>query len=152
MSKTDARCSSALCSSRAVVTVPTRRATVSPNRGASRTPVGCEKSALALFIMFAALLAIGADAPPEALDPASSRTRIVVSRTGPLLPLENVSWDQLARPNGSTRRAAARTNRPSWFGAFLATFWVWSSPEAIHAGWRAINTGRFGNFPAIRNA
>jgi hypothetical protein len=75
--------------------------------------------------MFAALLAIGADAPPEALDPASSRTRIVVSRTGPLLPLENVSWDQLARPNGSTRRAAARTNRPSWFGAFLATFWVW---------------------------
>jgi hypothetical protein len=50
--------------------------------------------------MFAALLAIGADAPPEALDPAASRTRIVVSRTGPLLPLENVSWDQLGRPNG----------------------------------------------------
>ena len=82
MSNTIAKFSPTFWSSRAVVTAPTRRATVSPNWGASGTLVGNGKSARILFIMSAALLAIGADGPPDALDPAANRTRIVVIRGG----------------------------------------------------------------------
>ena len=82
MSDAAAVCPSAHRSCRAGVTDLPRRATGRPNPGASGKPAGEGRSILAFFIVSSAFLAVAADGPPDAPDPAANHTRVVVIRGG----------------------------------------------------------------------
>ena len=74
--------SNGLCPARAAMTLTSRNTIQTPSDGAIWKPARNERYLLAFFLSCVALLTIGADGPPDALDTAATHTRIVVIPAG----------------------------------------------------------------------